>query len=167
MGSDANTCRGHVFGGSFRINALFESTTIVYSTEPFARRYGSKAPAIMACRMTAGHSRKPCSALATPTYANKIATPPLKAKSPNTALRCDAPAFEGRQAMPRAKRLTPTQRASGVPILSGSAPNNSRHGTSGTVRKRAPTIISSHAAAPTANLWRIIFLRPLGMYANG
>src|SRR5215470_7632093 len=135
------------------------------STEPFARRCGSKAPAIMVCRITAGHSRKPCRALATPTLANRIATPPLKAKRPSTALRREPASLEGRQAMPSPTRAIPANRPSGMPMASGLAPNKSRHGTSGTVRKRAPTITSSHAAAPTTNLWRIVFPRPLEMYA--
>src|SRR5262249_29409340 len=37
----------------------------------------------------------------------------------------------------------------------------SRHGTSGTVRNRAPTIISSQAEAPTTSLRDIMFLRSL------
>src|SRR5215471_5375089 len=121
---------------------------------------------MMVCRMTAGQSSKPCSALAKPTYANRMATAALKAKRPTTTLRRDPASLEGKHARPSATRAIPAKRPSGMPMASGLAPNRSRHRTSGTVRKRAPTTISSHAAAPTTNLCCI--LSPsLGMYASG
>src|SRR5215469_16750515 len=96
-----------------------------------------------------------------------MATPALKAKRPTTTLRRDPASLEGRHASPSAIRAIPAKRPSGMPMASGLAPNKSRHRTSGTVRKRAPTTISSHAAAPTTNPCCILSLLPLGMHANG
>jgi hypothetical protein len=87
--------------------------------------------------------------------------PRLKTKSPGREVRCDSAAFEGTQAMPRAKRLTPTQRASGMPMPSGFPSNSNTHGASGAAMKMTPTTISSHADAMTIYRCTIIFLRSL------
>src|SRR5262252_6940549 len=125
------------------------------------RTCGSNAAVITACKMVTGQSIKPWTVLTTPTQANRTVTPALKTRSPSTALRYDPASFDGRQAIPSAKRPTPTQCASGTPMPSGLAPNSSMHGTPGTVMKMAPTTISSHAAAMT--MYRCTILVSLHM----
>src|SRR5262249_43343068 len=131
-----------------------EGAEVGRAHESFARTCGSKAPAMTACRMTTGHSKRPRCAPATPTHRNRMATPALKAKRPRTTSRRDPVSLEGRQTKPSARRAIPRKRPSGMPMASGLTPNRSRHGTSGTVRNNAPTMISSHAEAPTTNRGR-------------
>ena len=94
----------------------------------------------------------------TPTQATRIVTPALKTKSPPTALRRDSQSFEGREAIPRPKRPTPSQRASGMAMPSGFASNSKTQRTSGAVMKVAPTMISSQADAMTTYRCAIFFL---------
>src|SRR5262249_12664216 len=88
----------------------------------------------------------------------------LKTKSPSTAERCDSPASEGKQAMPSARRPTPTQRASGMPMPSGFPPKTNPHGTSGIAMKMTPTTISIHA--DTMTTYRCIIIFFLRFFSN-
>jgi len=131
------------------------------------RSCASNATAITACSTTAGHSRTPWSVVATPTQANRIATPKLKTRRPNNALRPDPAAVEGRQAMPSASRPTRAKRASAIPTPSGLVANSSRHATPGAVSKAAPATISKHAAVMTTDLCSIAFSLEGKWFAEG